>query len=90
MLRFRAKKYLSVVFMKDEDGHMGYRLAKSPERCRQPMRAARTFGSMLMASQELNRARLDFNGDEWSPDGNMELTSSSSDGHSSEWNEMEY
>ena len=43
-----------------------------------------------MAPQELDRSGLDSDGDEWSPDGNMESTSSSSDGHSSEQNEMEY
>ena len=31
MLRSRAKKYLSVGFMKDEDSRMGPGLAKSPE-----------------------------------------------------------
>ena len=90
MLRSRAKKYLSVGFMKDEDGRMAPGLAKSPERRRQPMRAARTFGGILAAPQELDRSGLDSDVDEWSPDGNMELTSSSSDGHSSEQNEMEY
>ena len=90
ILRFRATKYLSVGFMKDEDGCMAHGLAKSPKQCKQLIWVAQTFGRMLVASQELDRAGLDSDGDEWAPDENMELMSSSSDENFSKQNKMEY
>lgn len=54
------------------------------------MWAAQTFGRCLVPSQELDRAGLDSNGDEWISDEIMELTSFSANRQSSEQNDTEY
>ncbi len=85
LLRFRAIRYLKVKPVEDPDGRLTYGVTPSPERRTQPNRAARGPPIQAMNLRERSgRMGRSPDVEEWNPHDVIELSSSSSEGHSSE------
>ena len=90
LLRSRAIRYLKVNPVYEPDGTMTGGLTPSPERRTQPTRAVRRGVVMPVQQPDLFGMTIpSSDGEEWQPSDVIELTSSSSEEHSSEGDSMD-